>query len=123
MLLRRIRRRERNCGMKKKSGGLAHGLAVTLVVFALVMAAALLLLDYISDVSDEEQALTVKNAVRNAIVTCYAVEGAYPADLDYLKDNYGLAYDESRFLVYYEPFASNIVPDVRVVVKGAAPIG
>lgn len=105
--------------MRKKSGGFVRGLAVTLAVFALLFAVSLGMLNYIGTASEAAQIETVKNAVRNAVVTCYAVEGSYPPDVDYLVQNYGLAYDDSRFLVYYEAFASNIIPEIRVSVKGA----
>lgn len=108
--------------MKKGKGGFVRSLAVTLVVFALLFAASFALLNYIGTVSEAAQVETVKNAVHNAVVTCYAVEGTYPRDLDYLVQNYGLAYDESRFLVSYEAFASNIIPEIRVSMKGATGI-
>ena len=57
----------------------------------------------------------VYDAVRNAALTCYAVEGAYPDSLDYLRSNYGLAYDRSRYQVTYSAFASNLVPEIYVV--------
>ena len=60
----------------------------------------------------------VRDAVRNAALTCYAVEGAYPEDLQYLRDHYGLAYDASRYKVTYDAFASNLLPDIYVVEVG-----
>ena len=59
----------------------------------------------------------VRDAVRNAAISCYAVEGAYPSGLDYLKDYYGLAYDEDRYQVTYSAFASNLFPEIFVVEK------
>ena len=61
------------------------------------------------------QTKMVQDAVRNAAISCYAVEGAYPSGLDYLRENYGLAYDESRFMVTYSAFASNLFPEIFVV--------
>ena len=105
--------------MKRKGSGFVRGLAATLTVFALLFSGAFALLNYISTASEAAQIETVKNAVRNAVVTCYAVEGIYPQSVDYLVDNYGLAYDESRFVVFYDAFASNVIPQIRVAVKGA----
>lgn len=105
--------------MKREGSSFARGLAVTLTVFALLFAGTFALLNYIGSASEAAQIETVKNAVRNAVVTCYAVEGIYPQSVDYLVDNYGLAYDESRFVVFYDAFASNITPEIRVAVKGA----
>lgn len=108
--------------MKSGKRGLARGLAVTLAVFALLFTGALLLLNRVGAASDAAQAEMVLDAVRSALVTCYAVEGSYPAELSYLKENYGLAYDEERFVVYYDAFASNILPEVRVNARGSAGI-
>ena len=93
-------------------------LAAALAVFALLFSSAVFLIDYIGNASDHAQTEMVRSAVRNAALTCYAVEGAYPADIEYLVKNYGLAYDESRYLISYEAFASNIFPDIRVNVRG-----
>ena len=61
----------------------------------------------------------VYDAVHNAALTCYAVEGAYPEDLDYMREYYGLAYDQSRYSVTYDAFASNQMPEIFVVETGA----
>ena len=61
----------------------------------------------------------VHEAVHNAALTCYAVEGAYPSSLEYLKENYGLSYDQKRYMVSYSAFASNLFPEIFVVEIGA----
>ena len=61
----------------------------------------------------------VRDAVKNAALTCYAVEGLYPAELQYLRDNYNLSYNEDRYIVYYEAVASNLMPSIKVVERGA----
>lgn len=106
--------------MKSEKRGFARGMAATLAVFALLLAGALLALGRVGTASTRAQAEMVQDAIQNALVTCYAVEGSYPGDLGYLKEHYGLAYDEERFLVYYDAFASNILPEVRVNVRGAS---
>ena len=52
-----------------------------------------------------------------AAINCYAIEGFYPADIDYLKDNYGLIIDD-RYNVFYEVQASNIMPNISVNRRG-----
>ncbi|MBQ6720034.1 MAG: hypothetical protein IJN20_06785 [Oscillospiraceae bacterium] len=59
----------------------------------------------------------LENALRRAAVACYAVEGFYPADVDYLCENYGVTYEKDRYLVHYDCFASNLMPDITVVEK------
>lgn len=106
--------------MKRNRHGLRRAAAAALAVFALLFSVAVVLIDYIGDASDDAQAEMIGSAVRNAVLTCYAVEGAYPADVEYLVEHYGLAYDESRYLISYEAFASNIFPDIAVKKRGGA---
>ena len=65
-----------------------------------------------------EEAL-LKDAIIRASVTCYAIEGQYPPNLQYIIDNYGVAVDAGRYIVSYDVFADNLMPDVRVLRKGA----
>ena len=65
--------------------------------------------------SDTAQTQFVTEAVHNAALTCYAVEGAYPSNLEYLRAHYGLAYDQDRYLVRYDSFGSNLMPDISVI--------
>lgn len=70
-----------------------------------------------------ERDLTAKGAgalratVLDRAVQCYALEGAYPPSLFYLEENYGLQVDRSRYIVTYEAFAPNLLPDVTVLQK------
>ncbi len=65
--------------------------------------------------NSEAQTQHVYEAIHGASITCYAVEGAYPEDLQYLRDHYGLAYDQTRYFVTYDAFASNLMPEIYVV--------
>ncbi len=66
------------------------------------------------DMSDEQRRENVKQSVMNGAVLCYSVEGFFPEDLDYLKENYGLNYDEKRYLVHYRYVSADICPSVLV---------
>jgi hypothetical protein len=66
----------------------------------------------------QERQDLLAEAIRQAVVSCYAIEGRYPQDLDYLIENYGIQYDSSEYMVTYEIFADNISPDVRIVRLG-----
>lgn len=89
-----------------------------LAVFAAIVLAFCLAVDRLTSASDGAELKLVRDAVKNAALTCYAVEGAYPDDIDYLREHYGLAYNEERYLIYYDAFASNVLPDIRVVERG-----
>lgn len=59
----------------------------------------------------------LETALRRAAVACYATEGVYPPTLDYLTEHYGIQIDRSRFSVFYEIFAQNLMPDITVLEK------
>ena len=99
--------------------GVARGLAISALVFALLLGACAALFGAVGRKSGEAETQLVRDAVRRAVVTCYAVEGAYPSGLDYLKEHYGLVYDEEDYFVSYDAFASNIMPDILVTERGA----
>lgn len=80
-----------------------------LVVFAVFRADAL---------REREQQDLLCDAINQAVVSCYAIEGAYPASLAHLEQYYGLAVDQEKYLVTYEVFAQNVRPNVRVQRKG-----
>ena len=75
---------------------------------------AVTLLNQTSERVQGEQQATLENALRRASVTCYALEGRYPATLDYLTEYYGVVIDEGRFVVSYNVFARNVMPDIQV---------
>ena len=62
-----------------------------------------------------------ERAVREAAVSCYALEGAYPATYEDLKARSGIAVDEEKYAVFYEIFASNIMPEITVVERRVLP--
>ena len=79
---------------------------------AVVLAAAALMTAGVSQLS--RRARNLVQAVRRASVQCYAIEGRYPPSVEYLEENYGIAIDRERYHVFYEGFASNIMPDITV---------
>ncbi|MGI6151568.1 MAG: hypothetical protein ACOYIR_06415 [Christensenellales bacterium] len=103
--------------MKKGVSLPARVLLVAALVFALLYGAA-----SVSQTADERGADTIRQAVLRAAVNCYAIEGAYPENLNYLKKHYGLRYDERRYLVSYDAFSQNLLPDVFVFVRGGADV-
>lgn len=83
-----------------------------------IVAVLLLFLTGLSNLdrdSSEEGRQQLEDALRRAAVACYAAEGIYPPDLDYLKEHYGIQVDEEHYAVFYEVFASNLMPDITVL--------
>lgn len=93
-------------------------LLIMALAMAVLIACCVYAIDGMIRVGDEGELRTVEDAVRHAALTCFAVEGAYPSDLAYLRQHYGLHYDESRYHVVYEAFASNQMPEIRVMLRG-----
>lgn len=91
---------------------------ILLVALVLLVAFCVMAINSMISAGDAGETRTVQDAVRHAALTCFAVEGAYPAELHYLREHYGLAYDESRYHVVYEAFASNQMPQIRVTLRG-----
>ena len=92
---------------------------IKLLSIVLVLAAAVLLVNRIDTAQDAAETDIVRDAVKNAAITCYAVEGAYPDSVEYLREHYHLDYDEDRYMITYDAFASNMIPDIWVTEKGA----
>ncbi len=95
----------------KKIAALAVGMLMLVLLCVYAM-------DGMIATGDAGELRTVEDAVRHAALTCFAVEGAYPGELSYLRQHYGLSFDESRYHVYYEAFASNQMPQIRVILRG-----
>lgn len=67
----------------------------------------------------DKRAQEIKDTIISCVAQCYALEGKYPNDLQYLEDHYGLQLDTAKYTYHYEIFASNVFPDIRVFAKGA----
>ena len=87
-----------------------------LPVLLLCAGLMLFLSDSGRDISDNSSA-AIRAAVQRSALQCYAVEGAYPPDLRYLEDNYGLQINHEDFYVTYDAFASNLPPEIRVTMR------
>ena len=93
-----------------------------LLVIAAVLALAVAVFTRVGSRQESEETELVRKAVKEAALTCYAVEGAYPDSVDYLREHYSLAYDENRYFITYEAFASNRIPDIWVTERGSTSV-
>lgn len=89
--------------------------ALGLLVFAATAVWMVRAVGQTAEASDREGLRMAEQAVRRAAVSCYALEGAYPPSYEDLKERTGVAVDEERYAVFYEIFASNIMPEITVV--------
>ncbi len=92
----------------------------TLTAIAVMVAAAMLA--YFSiDGFDKNNAgksqSVMEDAIKKAAIHCYAIEGSYPPDLQYLADHYGIILNEDAYIYHYQVFGSNVMPDIIVLEK------
>ncbi|HBR07751.1 MAG TPA: hypothetical protein DD735_02505 [Clostridiales bacterium] len=98
-----------------RSGSFLPGAAVSGALLIIVLAVGIFGLRLADGARAEESRRVLADSIRRAAVSCYAIEGRYPDTLAYLTDNYGVYVDETEYAVFYEVFASNIMPDVTVI--------
>ncbi len=96
---------------------LISGSRLSVLLFIGVFVIFILALSNITGDTLDRQEESLRSAISRGIVSCYCVEGTYPPSLSYLKDHYGLIYDEEHFFVDYRPIGSNIYPDVTIIRK------
>ncbi len=93
------------------------GLLITVLVFVSIIVLFAFLLSRTGQTADREQATLLRNSLRSAAVSAYATDGAYPATLEDIKRNYGIVIDPGRFIVDYEIFATNVMPEITVTIR------
>lgn len=64
-----------------------------------------------------ESRQALQREIRQAAEHCYAVEGRYPPDLDYLETHYGIRTENRRFAVEYRRVAPDRAPEISVRTK------
>lgn len=97
--------------MKKKK---KTDMIVPMLLFAIVIGIVIKGAFYLDYMNDMQNVDLVRQSVKRAAVACYAIEGAYPADVEYLEENYGVVIDHDKYYVEMQGFASNIMPDIEV---------
>jgi len=97
---------------KKRFGSLE--IVITILIFVAVMVWFNVGYNSIKISTSTEQLNEARQTISKAVVLCYSIEGVFPPDIDYLKDNYGLVIDEGKYIVHYDAFASNLMPEITL---------
>ncbi len=90
---------------------------IFVIIFAVIAVSTVTSVRQIHIKQQAEALRSAEETILKGVITCYALEGSYPSSYEYLKENYGISVDENRFNVFYDIFASNIMPDVTVIEK------
>ncbi|MEG1862399.1 MAG: hypothetical protein RR198_02205 [Oscillospiraceae bacterium] len=97
---------------KKKYKGI-----IGIVVGIVIIIALLQGVSSIETQSTKMKKQSLEDAIMKSVTHCYATQGFYPDNLKYIKENYGITYDDEKFVVMYNSFAGNICPDITVIEK------
>lgn len=90
---------------------------MALLLLLALLAGFCLGLDALEQGRRQEDCRRLEEALRRGAAACYGAEGFYPPDPAYLREHYGIRYDESRYLVHYAVFGSNLMPEITVLEK------
>ncbi|MFV0362075.1 MAG: hypothetical protein ACK5LL_03175 [Suipraeoptans sp.] len=90
---------------------------ISVLIFVVVIGGFWFVIDSLSAKTNEQEIETLETAINHSITQCYAIEGSYPQDMQYLRDNYGITYNEERYIVHYEVLGSNLMPSVTIIAK------
>lgn len=101
-------------GYRTALSGIISVLLLTALVAVLLTGVRLL-----SGQADKKGTETLRDSLYRASVQCYAIEGRYPPSVEYLEENYGIQINRDCYYVFYDGFASNVMPEITVMLAGA----
>ena len=70
-----------------------------------------------STYSSNEDLKRVSDTINQLSLKCYSIEGKYPKDIEYLKENYGLLLNDEDYQVIYYYEGANLQPRIEVFKK------
>lgn len=93
------------------------GILASFLILGSVLALFLYSVNTIHCRTREDRLSALSDAIRRASVQCYAIEGRYPPSVEYLEDHYGIIINHDYYNVFYDGWASNIMPEITVLPK------
>ena len=89
--------------------GMIIGMAMITIVLFSILAPA----NTFTSNAESRQTKAIEAIIDKALIQCYALEGSYPPNLEYL-ESYGVILDKAHFNYYFEGIGSNVKPIVKV---------
>ena len=102
---------------ENKSFTTARNLILALIILALILFVAVIAINSVQTSRKAENAEIIETGVRRAAMECYANEGFFPDNIDYLIENYHLYTDNDHCIIHYSAVSSNIMPEIKVISK------
>ena len=95
-----------------------RNVVLTVLLFVLLIGLLLIGFNSLEKTTNEEDYKRIEENIRTAVMACYSIEGSYPESIEYLRDNYGLYFNEDLYQVHYRYLGSNVIPEYKVFTKG-----
>ena len=99
---------------QKKKGNF-RSVLLSGLFFILLILCFLFGLSSVSESSEKNYTESLRQSVLRSAVLCYAIEGRYPESLSYLKEHYGIQWNEDQYVIDYEIIGANLRPDVTII--------
>lgn len=92
-----------------------HWRFIPVLIVVIVTIGFIAFSDNFSNDTKGQGKIILENALNRSITQCYALEGMYPPDLEYIQTNYGLMYNPDLYFIDYQYIGSNLRPDVTII--------
>ena len=90
---------------------------IVAIIFLALLIAIIYSISQMQTLQDNQSSQELTDAISRSCVHAYANTGAYPESIEELERTYGINIDETKYVVHYEIFASNIMPEITVIAK------
>ena len=102
---------------RKRAGGRTpvYGYLLSMAAMLVLIGAFAMAVYHVSGKAGAREDEALKKAVVRATVQCYAIEGRYPPSVEYLEENYGIDINRKKYNVFYDGFASNVMPEITII--------
>jgi len=102
--------------MRKLIKSLGSQSIITIIIIFIIVLVSFQAVDKISK-NDGDRSAAIEKVIMRAAVQCYALEGSYPPNIEYLTENYGIIVDENQYFYFYDTNGANIAPNIEVIKK------
>ena len=91
--------------------------AMLLLFFLLILTSFSAFTKILLKQNNAEKKQNIEKALTHSITQCYAIEGTYPPNLQYLEENYGIMYDAETYQITYVSHGAKRRPEVTITEK------
>lgn len=90
------------------------GIALSVIALLLIII-IIIQINNMGELYKERELKEVESIIKEAVITCYSIDGVYPATYESLVSKTNLSIDTDKYTILYDIFASNIMPNIGVI--------